>query len=323
MLLGLLAIAVVGCSDRRGEMVRDFVAANPPENTVLVEITGEFPIEAIGEGRFRTNVPVRYRTLRETVTIFDGFGTEAGGALALRLDAVRAWAVERLPEGEALRTAVERTWQQARYGFLLKRVEVPVGAVLPALVSLEMRPTLEGGWVIEESGNTLEVAGAAVVRPEIPVEGTDGAARAVAEMALVVDGLETMRADWLAEFERRAVAAEGALKERLATGLAYEGTVRGAAARMVVSRGADRDDEVMTVVTTGGTPRAAVRFVGGVERTEEGDAVWRGRRVEVISEGEGELDGVAEMELRIDGEGLAGDGVEFPLGETVDLIPEI
>ncbi len=315
--------AVVGCSDRRGDLVREFVAGNPPENASLVEVTGEFPLEAIGDGRFRTSVPVRYRTRREMVTIFDGFGVESAGALAARLDAVRDWAAGRLPEGAALRTSIERTWQQARYGFLLKRVEHSAGSELPALVTLELRPTVEGGWVIEESGNTLELTGETVVRPEIPVVGTEAAGRALAEVGVVVAGLEALRADWEAAFARRAAEAEAALRERLATGLAYPGTLGGEAVRMVISRGVDRDAEVMAVVTTSGTPRAAARFVGGVSPTEDGGAVWRGRRVEVISGGAGELDGVERMELRVEGEGLAGSGVRFSRGEVVDLIPEI
>ncbi len=323
VLLALALAGLIGCSDRRGDLARDFVAANPPDNAVLAEVTGEFPIEAIGEGIFRTNVPVLYRTLRETVTIFDGFGTEAGQVELGRLDAARDWARERLPEGDGLRTSMERTWQQARYGFLLKRVEVPSGTVLPALVSLELRPTAEGGWVVEESGNTLAVPGAAVVRPEIPVEGTAGAERALAEVRVVAGGLAKLREDWLAEYERRAVAAEVELRGRLSTGLAYAGTLRGEATRMVVSRGADLDDEVMAVVTTPGTPRAALRFVGEVARTDDGGAEWLGRRVEVISAGSGELNGVEALELRVMGEGLGGEGVSFPAGESVDLIPEI
>lgn len=321
--MALALAGLAGCSDRRGDLVREFVATNPPEDVVLVEVTGEFRIEAVGDGVFRTNVPVLYRTTRETVTISDGFRTEAGAPLAARLDAVRDWAEDRLPAGDRLRTAVERTWEQARYGFLLKQVEVPVAAVLPALVSVRLQPTAEGEWVIEESGNTLDVPGVAVVRPEIPVEGTEGAERALAEVEVVAEGLEKMRADWLAEFERRAAAAAGALRDRLATGVAYEGTVRGQAARMVVSRGADRGDEVVAVMTTPGTPQAAVRLVGGVARTEEGGAVWRAERVAVISGGRGELDVVDAVELRAEGEGLVGDGVSFPRGEAVDLIPEI
>ncbi len=127
--LTLMALALVGCADRRGEAVRAFVEANPPDYAELVEITGEFPLEAIGDGRFRTNVPVRYRITEELVSIFDGFGSPAGAPVAARLDAVRTWAATRLPEGDALRTVIERAWQQTRYGFLLKRIEVPKGLV--------------------------------------------------------------------------------------------------------------------------------------------------------------------------------------------------
>lgn len=324
--LGVWAVAIcfalVGCSDRRGEAVRTFVAGNPPDYAELAEITGEFPLEAIGDGRFRTNVPVRYRVTDELVSIFDGFGTPEGVPIAGRLDEVRTWAATRLPEGDALRTAIERAWQQARYGFLLKRIETAKGSVRSALVSLELRPTVDGNWLIERTGNTLELTGVPDGPVGIPVEGSEEAAQLLAEVAVTAGGLETMRADWEEEFERRAAAALAALNERLATGMVFAGSAAGEDVELVISRGADRGEDVIAVLRTTGTPQAATRFEGRAGRYDDGSAWWRGRRTDVISSGEGELDGRAELILRGEGEGLIGPKISLPNAEQVDLIPE-
>ncbi len=302
--------------------MRTFVATNPPDYAELAEITGEFPLEAIGDGRFRTNVPVRYRITEELVSIFDGFGTPAGVPVAARLDAVRAWAATRLPEGDALRTAIERAWQQTRYGFLLKRIEVPKDSVQPALVSLELRPTADGNWLIERTGNTLELTGVPDGPAEIPIQGSPEAEQLLAEVAVTAGGLETMRADWLEAFEQRAAAALEALRERLGTGMIYAGNVDGVDVELVISRGADRGKEVLAVLRTTGTPLAAARFEGRAGRYDDGSAWWRGGRIDVISPGEGELADREELVLRLEGEGLAGPGISLPDGKSVDLIPE-
>lgn len=329
----VLLVALAGCGDRRADSVRAFIAANPPPHTEFLGVTDDFQLEAVGDGRFQTIVPVEYRITTDFVTVFDGFGTPEAEPIVARLDAIRTWAEETLPQGDALRTSIERSWQQTRYGFLLKRVEVTADTQVNALVSLELQPTTDGGWLINETSNSLQIAGVAGAPPGIPTFGSAEATQALADAAVTAGGLETLRADWLEEFERRALAAQAELSTRLLTGLIYPGTASGQPVEFVVSRGSDRSDDIVAVLRTTSAQQSSARFIGRIERLPDGSAAWAGTRSDLISPGAVRFfrpeDDAADLLLRAaDAEGLLGgsaDGavrVELSAGRSIDLIPE-
>ncbi|MGC1479216.1 MAG: hypothetical protein WA771_01830 [Chthoniobacterales bacterium] len=328
-----LVVILTGCGDQRGDSVREFVAEHAPPDTEFLGVTGNFQLEALGDHRFRTDVPVEYRTTADFVTVYDGFGTPGGEPVATRLDAIRAWATETLPAGDALRTSIERTWQQARYGFLLKRTELAADTKVDALVSLDLEPTADGGWLINQTATSFQIDGVAGGPPGIPEGNSAEAGQALANATATADKLEKLRADWEVEFERRAEAALARLNEQLTTGRIYAGTASGLPVEFVLSRGSDRSDDIVGVLRTVETRQSAARFVGRAERQPDGSAAWTGERQDLISPGSIRFfrpdDAASSLVLRsAESEGLEGGsaddavGVKLPASRTVDLIPE-
>lgn len=305
----------------------------------LVGFDDTYQFEETGDGLFRTQVLVSYKTILATVRELDAMTLPEGVDLRRRVSNLRGWALTTVPEGDPTRDAILESARQALREFRIKRVIVPAGTSVDGVLELELG--IDGaGWSIRQLRNTAYVSGEPDQQPELPFENSPEMQARFAELELLADEMKRMRDEFLQRREKTAAESRAALTKSLVTGRTFEGIARrpdgsNVSVRIVITRGLEMGEVVIGTVATDTESQRSAQFTGKLRQQPDGEFFWEGARSLALSGEDGFPNlqaGRPTLRMAWDGNGLRGaisngSDVAFQVtvnqGEIVDVIPEV
>lgn len=337
--LAIVVLAAGGCTDGRRDVARDHLKSHAPEGFAVVAIPETLPIRDVSADVGELIASVRYRSLRPTVEVRDGFKLPGARESDKRFAELRGWALGSLPADAPLRAKFLAAIADAHGPFPVKRIVSPAGTEIDALITLTLRKTGRS-WRVAEMTSDAAVPGAADVDPRIPLENAPEVAARIAELRSVADRLDATRREYLAARKALAEQTLAQLRSLLRTGRTFMATLPdGVPLRLVVTRGLESADPAAVVLTVQGPEEATARFTGTLEAAASGETVWRAAQITtlaapaasplpaIVDASRRPILNLRTAESRLGGELTVSGRPSIPLvfqpAGTVELLPEI
>lgn len=305
----LLALALAACADQRRDVALRHLEANPPAGFEIVALPATVPFTRESADTAEGLVGVRLRLTRPTVEGFDASTLPAARALDQRLAVIRAWALGALAPDDPLREKFLTRIAAAREGFPVKRIVTPEGTEIEGLATLTLRR--EGAeWKVASLSWDARVPGELDADPAAPFADAPEVAARFAQLEKVAVELSAERDRVIAARRERAARTRGELLAALREGRAFEGDAR----RLIVTRGLDRANSAVVVITWLGQPVRTQRLEGSLVERPDGETVWRGAASDAMLHSE-----PPGLRLVLD----SADATTLRPAGRVDLIPDL